>query len=184
MGTYRDGPTYRETTMASFLRGFAATNPGIVPDNVLRCVRETTDWADAIARENQNQRNREAERSAKIEAVLATDTELPKGTTRCDVRVYRGSRDFRGGPCSQSATHRRTWETKQFDHLELDGKTVEHVDGKDLVPGPWQIGLGFTKRELTDEEQARAQRIYRTEKHAINLCGTHRRKRGDYGMPF
>lgn len=179
------GPDWTALKLAQFLRS-AVTEGKLesLPEDIAKSVDETIRYRDATVREDQRRRQAETAKVGQRQAVLDADTPLA-GFEGCEERVYHGSRDFRGSKCSKPARFLRKWTTREFSHFTLDGKVLdERKDGEWLVEAGWEIGKGFTKRPITEEENARLERHFLEKVHEAKLCGTHRRLAGKYGYPY
>ncbi len=143
---------------------------------------------DAQTQRDQRQRAEVKREHDARQAVLDADQPIAKGSLTgrerlCVARLKGGS--WRS-TCHNDAKWLRTWTTKEFDGLYLDGKKVEQdPQSRELVvPGGWELGKGFVNRPLTEEEDARAERRYKTVEHSAKLCGNHRLVKGDFGLPY
>lgn len=172
------GPDFGKVKLAKALEELSTSCNVALSAEVAREVEHTLAsyryYTDAAKR----QRTAEQQRADEKAAILAGDEKIEP--TQCEQRIYHGSLDYRGSRCSTPAKFRRTWTTKEFDGLYLDGKKVE--DGQ--IEGGWELGKGFVKRDLTEDEMTRAERRYKTTTHTATLCGTHRRIKGQYGFPY
>jgi hypothetical protein len=187
MSDYRQGPDSTTLKLAKAILD-RETNGTPFTVDVIEAARKTADWGLAVRNQNEAIYKAEQEKQAKIDALL--DADLPAGGP-CQHTVYYSNRDYRGHACGRTSTKVRHWTTTEFDHFELDGKTLLNADGtmahyagEVRIPDGWEIGKGFTEREPTTDEWGRIVRIMRTDQHSAILCGTHRKMKGQYGMPY
>ena len=177
------GPDYRALLLAQFLDKSGTTMPDDVTTTVAEVLREQASYAAS----KKAQYDREVDRVAELQAVLATDETLPSTSSAgCEADVYR-SRSFHAHRCNHRATVIRRWATREFVGPFIDGQSVVSL------PVGWGVKVpsanpytpdATTVRPLTDEERERTERRYETKEHVTKLCGTHRNQRGQYGLPY
>ena len=183
MADYTQGPDYTALRLAQAILN-RETDGTPFPVDIIRAARETTDWAASALRRDEAIRKAAQEKQAQIDAVL--DSDVPTPGMPCGHRVYTGNHDYRGHDCGRTTSVLRTWTTSETAGWELDGQPLPpFVSWSDLrIPGGWELGKGFVERELTAEEQERVKTVRKTVTHTATLCGTHRRLRGQYGLPY
>jgi len=182
-------PDHTKVTMATFIAGLTVPVPKEVRDLAARVLATNAEvQSQRAAKSARVQAERDAYRTV-LDSDVKVDAETP-GNGRC-----RASRRSAWGLCSKKATHIRTWKTTETTGFTLDGVVLTHVEARTnedgkweygywTVPGEWTIGLGFTDRPLTDEEDDRREPITVETVNTIALCGTHRNLKGSYGMPY
>ncbi len=181
---YYDTFQYYTSREYRLLRALQGVEVPAEAKSVLDDIRRSV---DAQTQRDQRQRaEAQREQDAK-QAVLDSDQPIAKGslTGKDRLCVAHTNRSWRS-TCGLDAKWLRTWTTKEFDGVYLDGQPVEQdPETRELVvPGGWELGKGFTKRPLTAEEQDRLERRYKTVEHTAKLCGNHRLQKGYFGLPY
>jgi hypothetical protein len=181
-------PDYTATKLAQAILDREINGTPFAVD-VLEAARQQIDSVTRYAAEQDRQRARVIAAQDAYNAVL--DSDVPTPGMPCGHRVYASSRDIRGHACGRISSVLRTWTTSEMAGWELDGQPLLDAAGNPFahwsdirIPGGWELGKGFTDRPLSDEEIDRLVPVRKTVTHTATLCGTHRRMRGQYGLPY
>jgi hypothetical protein len=180
MGQRYWGPDGDKVAMARLLHKLDVEHAYSLDPDMKRRVDSVLTSHAAATSEIKRQHDAVAARAKLVQDVLDTDVDISGTKVNCEAETNAGWRRS----CSHYAKVARTWTTNEHIGLSLDGVVLERENGHYVVSAEWEIGKGFTKRPITDEEYERAVSVYKTHEHHANLCGTHRIQKGSYGLPY
>lgn len=174
---YQSGPDLTALRLARYIQGLDDQHMVSVPEDVARDVSETIKWAASAQAARQAQRDAELAKQDKAQGVLDADLPIAKGAHRCEASVFHRSGRVSGwgssSACPKDATVVRTWTTREFDGLYLNGVKVDSADPRRY--GDDAAAVAFDQS---------LERRYSEPVHQAFLCGTHRKIKGSYGYPY